>query len=78
MSYKIISSVLTGCTHLISSHVRNINVTRYKNVVIFEIPLYSEAKELAEIIDVLKEEHNLKITYSLKKEPDPETNERHD
>jgi len=47
-------------------------------VVIFEIPLYSEAKELAEIIDVLKEEHNLKITYSLKKEPDPETNERHD
>lgn len=75
MSYRIISSILTGYTKHISSHVRNIDVTRYNNVVIFEIPLYTEAKELAEIIDVLKTENNLKITYSVKDKPDPE-NER--
>lgn len=65
MSYRIISSILTGYTHQISSHVRNINVTRYKNVVIYDIPLYTEAKELAEIIEVIKTENNLKITYSV-------------
>lgn len=76
MTFKKVASALTGCTHLISSHVRNIDVTRYKNVVILEIPLYSEAKELAEIIDILKDEHSLKITYSVKKEFD--AYERHD
>jgi hypothetical protein len=34
--------------------------------VIYDIPLYTEAKELAEIIEVIKEDHNLKITYSVK------------
>jgi hypothetical protein len=47
-------------------------VTRYKNVIIFNIPLYYETNELVEMIDVIKEEHNLKITYLAKKEPEPE------
>jgi hypothetical protein len=33
--------------------------------VIYDIPLYTEAKELAEIIEVIKTENNLKITYSV-------------
>jgi len=80
MSHRIISSLLTGYTGYmkhVSSHVRNINVTRYQNVIIFDIPLYTEASELAEMIEVIKEKHNLKITYSVKKEPEPEC-ERHD
>lgn len=76
MSFRKMSSLLTGCTQLISSHVRNIDVTRYKNVVIFDIPIYWESKELGEIIEVEKSDHTLKITYSVKKEPD--SNERHD
>ena len=41
-------------------------VSRYKDVIIFNVPLYYEADELAEIIDVIKEKHNLKIRYSVK------------
>lgn len=65
MSYRIISSVLTGYMKHISSHVRNINVTRYSNVIIYDIPLYSEANALGEIIEVKKDNHGLKITYSV-------------
>jgi len=66
MRRRNIASLLKyGRTHIISSHTRNIEVVRYKDVIIFNVPLYDEADELAKMIDVVKEEHNLKIRYSV-------------
>jgi len=75
MSSKI-SSVLSGYMKIIWSHSRFINVTRYKNVVIFDIPLNSEANELGDIIEVKKENHRLLITYSIKHDLEPKNEPR--
>jgi hypothetical protein len=69
ISRNIASLLKIGQSRIISSHTRNMEVLRYKNVIIFNVPLYYEAEELAEIIDVIKEEHNLKIRYSVKEDP---------
>jgi len=66
LSRNIASLLKSGNARIISSHTRNMEVSRYKDVIIFNIPLYYEANELAEIIDVIKEKHNLKIRYSVK------------
>jgi hypothetical protein len=73
MPYRTISSLLTGYMQHISSHVRNIHVTRYKNVIIYDIPLYTEAKELGEIINVEKGDYGLKIAYSVKEDAKSES-----
>ena len=72
MFNRTIKALIAGKGNMISSHTRNMQVTRYKNVIIFDIPLYYETNELVEMIDVIKKEHNLQITYSAKKEPEPE------
>ena len=69
MFNRTVKALLAGKSQLISSHTRNMEVTRYKDVIIFNIPLYYETNELVEMIDVIKEKHNLKITYSAKEEP---------
>jgi hypothetical protein len=73
MFNRTIRALIAGKGNMISSHTRNMQVTRYKNVIIFDIPLYYETNELVEIIDAIKENNNLKITYSKKEqEPEPE------
>ncbi len=79
MSHKIVSSILKGYYHNpIWSHVRDIYVSRYKDVVIFDIPYHTEKKELGELVSVIKDKYGLKITYSVKETLEPEREERYD
>lgn len=56
--------------HLIWSHVRNINVRRYKETITYRIPLYYEVDALGTFKEVRIEGDDLILEYHLR----PETN----